>query len=426
MVRKLIKNSLFFGVLRGFGAILGFASSLIVVRMLGDDQAGYFYFYLTLITFLSVALSFGIPDFIVNKVSYYYSESNLRKTNAVLYSCLAIILFGSGLFFVIKETFFFVSDFSRDEGLALVVDKYVISVFFLMALILFSSLFQAAKKLFFAIFYQNIFLPMLFCLLAFLTSPGSCSIFIELYIISMLITFIFSGLTWYFGVGFSFKPDFRGLDIAKTLSFYLSRLFASLSANVSVLLVSYFGSVSEVAYVSVSTRLISVLSLVLVTTNMMFAPNMSILHNKNDIIGLEAYISKAYWLVFGLVFPMMMIMLIGSDFILGFFGPEFVNAKPYLLTMLAFQFVSLLCGPVNSVMNMCGLEKVYKNIVMSTSFLSLLFLMVCYVYEGELSTFLIVFSNYAGIAAGSILALLFIKRKMGFYIFGKPNILRDN
>jgi O-antigen/teichoic acid export membrane protein len=88
------------------------------------------------------------------------------------------------------------------------------------------------------------------------------------------------------------------------------------------------------------------------------------------------------WLV-RISFPLIVFLMIYAEPVLGIFGSEFADEGVTLLRiLLVAQFVSLACGPIGNVLNMCGLEKMMFRISLLNVIVSTMILVVLVPFYG--------------------------------------------
>jgi O-antigen/teichoic acid export membrane protein len=113
------------------------------------------------------------------------------------------------------------------------------------------------------------------------------------------------------------------------------------------------------------------------------------------------------WLV-RISLPLIIFLLVFATPTLQFFGEEFALEGSVLLRLLLLaQFINLLCGPIGSILNMCGLEKTMFRISIASTLISAGIMVVAVYLLGIVGVglsvlFGVVFSNLAALRAAQV------------------------
>lgn len=133
----------------------------------------------------------------------------------------------------------------------------------------------------------------------------------------------------------------------------------------AVVLLGMLRTEEEVGYFSVAVRLASVTIFMLLAINSMAGPKFSELFHSGRLDELFDVARRSARLVFWVTAPVLGVLVVGGRWILaGFFGPEFEAAYPALLMLVVGQFVNASTGSTGMFMNMTGLQKQFRNLVL--------------------------------------------------------------
>lgn len=138
-----------------------------------------------------------------------------------------------------------------------------------------------------------------------------------------------------------------------------------LMQSFDVLMLKQFENYTVVAIYSVAVKLTLLLSVALASVNAVLAPKIAEDYNRGDKKALAAKIKKSTRLIFVSTAPAIVILALGADWILSWFGSAYVAAKTPLLILLLGQAVNTLCGSVGVYLNMTSKQKVFQWIVAS-------------------------------------------------------------
>ncbi len=130
------------------------------------------------------------------------------------------------------------------------------------------------------------------------------------------------------------------------------------------LLLSFLdGSDEEVARFSMAAKAAQLAAVVLMAINTIIAPRFAAFHAIGDYWRLQrvAVAATAATVLFSL--PYLLLLIFAPSFVMGVFGPQYVQAAG-LLPILAFgQLVNTATGPVGQVLSMCGHERLVMRSV---------------------------------------------------------------
>ena len=123
-------------------------------------------------------------------------------------------------------------------------------------------------------------------------------------------------------------------------------------------MLEYFKNIELVAYYGVSVKLTLIVGVMLQAINSVIAPDISKFWFQNDLERLNNLIKKAIKLNFIATIPLIVVMILFHEYILGFFGPNYYKSKHALLILLSGQIINSLSGSVALYLNMTGRQKI--------------------------------------------------------------------
>ncbi|NTV12460.1 MAG: oligosaccharide flippase family protein [Desulfobulbaceae bacterium] len=183
------------------------------------------------------------------------------------------------------------------------------------------------------------------------------------------------------------------------------------TAQTGVIILGIFRPEAQVAYYDVAVKLSLLVGFVLTAVNAMAAPRFAELFHADKIDELFYVARKSAKLIFWLTTPILLtLVLLGRPLLQLLFGPEFVQAYPALLLLMAGQFVNAASGSTGFFMNMTGHQNLLRNCTAITALLNIglsLALIPSFGIAGA------AFAAMVGISLLNVLLLLYIKRKYG-------------
>ncbi len=196
-----------------------------------------------------------------------------------------------------------------------------------------------------------------------------------------------------------------------SLPMFMTSVMSFFIGQVGLLILGMFRSETEVGYYDIAVKLASLTTFILGAVNAMAAPKFSELYSKGKIYELLDLARKTSKMIFGLTFPLLLILSLGGDSILQIlFGSDFSVAYIALLLLVMGQFVNSISGSVGYFMNMTGNQTVFRNIIFVGALLNIFFSLILIPKFGingaaAATTISLIFWNIA--------TLIFIKVKYG-------------
>lgn len=123
------------------------------------------------------------------------------------------------------------------------------------------------------------------------------------------------------------------------------------------LLLGLFRPADEVGLYSAALRIIVVVNFLLVAFNTVLAPRFAVLFRQGETHKLGALAKHATLTMLVLSCPFFLMVFLFPDFLLGWFGGEFVAASTTLFILAMGQLVNLGTGPVGAILLMTGHER---------------------------------------------------------------------
>lgn len=404
-------------VLRILGMLLAYGAMIYISNMYGAAAYGRYSISLTIWQFLILIFSLGLPSTIVKLTAdhrfFYLGQPQNQYLNK---SIKIIILSGilcSILLFVLKE------------WLALTVfkDFYLIEYFKILSYFIgfgilnfFLLEFLRGKKQFSSFgLFQNvlpylILLPLLFLFKKFNLSESNI---IFAYAFSLSIIGLI--LLVFFPKKSKVKKDYAYKNIFR-LSFPLlfSAAFIFISNWTDIFMLGNMVSTKDVGIYNASYKLATIALVVINSINVVLAPKISELFSQNKIEEINIEVQKATKLVSLITIPMVLVLIVFSEQLLGLFGAEFVEGKYALIIISIGLLFNALSGSVGQILSMTSHQKTLRNFTIVSAILNVI-----------LNYFLIKSYGFVGAALASVISniflntvcVIYIKREFNFYTF---------
>ena len=168
---------------------------------------------------------------------------------------------------------------------------------------------------------------------------------------------------------------------------------------------------SQIGIYNVAVKISMFASIILFSINSIVAPKISEFFNQENFIELRKIIKISSKLMFFLTIPVLILILVFSEFILSIFGTQFVSGVLCLNILIAGQLINVLCGSVGYILNMTEYQNVFKWIIILSVILNIV-----------LNIILIPLHGIFGAAISSTISLILWNIVSCIYIYKKFNI----
>jgi len=230
-----------------------------------------------------------------------------------------------------------------------------------------------------SVLFNDIILPIALIIMVYIGVVRDAESLLKIYVwIAALI--LLSGMYWLWlrlpKTCKGLKPEYQTKQWVKT-AFPL--LFAGVAQVVlhrtSVLVLGYLGNMEATGIFSLADRIAILITFVMTSVNAIGAPMLSAAFYRDDIKEFRVIFFKTLkWSSIGALVPFCC-MLFFPEFLLGFFGEEFVAGKLVLQILAVGHFYNAATGLVGSALSMTGRERIFGKI---TLFISVFNLIACY------------------------------------------------
>jgi len=178
------------------------------------------------------------------------------------------------------------------------------------------------------------------------------------------------------------------------------------------LMIGSFLGEFEVGVYNVAIKVALLTSFTLNAINSISAPKLSETYNSNNMIEFNTVVTQTTKTIFYSTLPMIGLIFFFPDFLLNFFGKEFLIAKSTLLILAFSQVINSMSGSVGIILNMTGKEKVFRNILFFALAINIV-----------LNLFLIPIYGIEGAAIASASSLIYWNLYSVYYVYKEYNVL---
>lgn len=409
--------------LRGLGAVAGLSLSLVITNTLAIENAGHVFFCLTILTVVAIIFGLGYQEVVQRFIAAYASEKKWSDVNNVYRVAMSRTViagfFGSVALIVISKNgpqFFSKLDFF--ELLFLISP----GVLFLTVLNLQARAFQSLSYPNLTIIFTTILVPTLFSLMIWSLNITTVDLVVLTYVASLFIACMLSLFLWWrhpwVKVGNDVFPSTMKKNARELWIVSVSRLTANWGTQ---LVAGFFILAENFAHLAVAQRVAVLISFVLIAANIVVAPLFASLWHKKDIDGLKSLAQNAT-LIIATVAIILLILSVGfSQKLFSIFGSEYGEAQKLFRVLLLGQFVNAICGSVLNLLMMTGNESSIKQVTLSFSILTIILALIFIPLYGVYAA---VWVSTIVMAMQNIVMLCIVKKKLGFWMFGLPNVFK--
>lgn len=179
--------------------------------------------------------------------------------------------------------------------------------------------------------------------------------FVVIFVISTAVVYLFL-----FNKNFpkSAAHNFSSTEILRaSFPMALSAISYFLMQSTDVLFISAYDTFESVAYYSIAVKLATVTALALISVNIVIAPKIASIYNDKNFSQLKLILKKATRINVVISLPIIVLLLLFSEYVLSTFGSNYILAKNALWVLLIAQFFNSITGPSALYLNMTGRQK---------------------------------------------------------------------
>lgn len=424
-LKELLSGSAITFVLKLTGMLLGYVAVYLISRKNGAEGVGYYGLINQTLLIVALFAALGTNVSILRYVGQYDNDQDRPKLRNVHRAVLQIILpssvlLGLALYFFsdfLAERFFSNAEYAAGiKVIAILLPIYVldnISIEFV----------RGFKKLKISEFARSVVKPLtLVSSLWIYYNDSIPNIFIIYFLtIGILLSALLSNTTVLF---FLNRIDKYSLDrihtreVFKTSSpMMISAVSGILMTSVSLFILEFYQNTSDVGVYSVCLRLAQLISIVLIVVNTISAPKFAELYWARKSDELQRIIRQSTKLMFWGSLTLSTILALGSSWILGFFGSEFIEGQAALWILIFGQLMNAATGSVGLFLNMSGHQNILRNTALGSLTLQIILAIILIPVIGLLG------AAIATAASGiiwNLMCILYVKKKLNiktYYFF---------
>lgn len=156
----------------------------------------------------------------------------------------------------------------------------------------------------------------------------------------------------------------------KSFPMAISAMAIFLLMSFDVIFIKKYKGDASVAFYAIAVKLMSILFMVMNSVTITVSTKISEYFTSGDREALKRTLRHGSRLIFALSLPIVLVVCLFAENILGFFGKNYIEAKPALLVLMIGQGICSLFGVVHVYLNMTGRQNLFQIILISAAILN--------------------------------------------------------
>lgn len=366
------KKSIYVLLLRFIGVLFLFGVTLIITNNFTDTTVGEYDLSRSVLFLVGGLCVLGFNQSIIYYSGQLKSRDGLNQLKFIYYKMLkAIILVSMSLvliFLLMPEQ---IVDGFFEKPVYSFISKTVFTLLFFALTMINIEVYRALDKIIISEIFRNFYRHIFFLVFLFgILFYEKLDLLVDVFLISYIILGAVSTLVLLLkfgrisGEGISEIIPLKSI-LSRSLPMSVSSISFLIMQSIDVIFIGKFLELRFAAYYAVAVKLTLMIALALSSVNAVYASKISELFARKDIITLKQHIKKASRLIFVITIPAILVLLLFSKTLLGFFGAEYQQASTALTILLIGQVFNALCGSVGMYMDMTGKQQIFQKIIVS-------------------------------------------------------------
>ncbi len=374
-------------VMRLFGMALLYGNQVLMARLMGVSEYGFYTVIMTWINFLVALSIFGFDHGALRFFSTHFGKQEWAKARGFNRFSFRIIAVASLLCMV--AWFLFLWDkqqsvnihdrYSRTYSEAFLWAMFVIP---LLAVIYQSSaIFRSIHQIKLSLTSVYILLPLGISIASFIyykMNDGKMqvdgAVLMNLLITFLVAMFIIRKMKKKLRAKYeAAEPKYESrIWFGTTITFLAMNILALIIKQADILFVSHYFGPREAGIYSTAVKISALIPFGLSIVDYVYSPRISSMFLKNDRRELQDYISHAAKITILITVPLAIILIFFGKYLLMIFGKEFQSSYVPLIILIAGQLINAFTGLVGALMTMTGNQKIFLRVYLFASFADIL------------------------------------------------------
>ena len=364
-------------ILKIIGSLLGYVFLILVTRNSGAEVWGVFALCLALLNITSIFSRMGIDIAVLKFISSF--KDDIVKAKAIYLKGLKLV-FPLSIFFTIL--LYFLSEFIAEtifnkNQLTFYIQLMSFAIIPFTIIYLNAQSFRGLKKISHFAFFQHVskfLLAIIFFVgISFFTEIPIQENTFYAFIGSLYCVMILSiVLLKQENISEKECSPISSKELLKTaFPMMLSTSILLIMSWADSIIIGIFKTEAEVGIYNVSIKLAMISGIVLGAVNSIVAPKLSQTYNNGKKEEFKSIVKQSTRVIFFSSVPILIFLIVFPEFLLSFFGSEFIVGKTALYILLIGQIINAFSGSVGVIMQMTGKEKLFQNLLILALFINI-------------------------------------------------------
>ncbi len=369
-------------ILRLFGMALLYGNQVLMARLMGVTEYGYYTVIMTWINFLVAMSIFGFDHSALRFFSVAFSKQDWAKARGFLRFSFRIIIATAVICMVVwflylwnKQQSINIRDrYPRTYSEAFLWAMFVIP--FLAVIYQSSAIFRSIHRIKLSLASVYVFLPLGISIASFVyykMNDGKMqvdgAVLMNLLCTFLVAIFMIRKVKKNLGAKYRLEePKFESkLWFNTTATFLAMNVLALIIKQADILFVSHYFGPREAGIYSTAVKISALIPFGLSIVEYVYTPRISSMFLKNSRKELQDYISHAAKITILITIPLVLLIIFFGKYLLMVFGKEFQSSYIPLVILIAGQLINAFTGMVGSLMTMTGNQNIFLRVYLIAS-----------------------------------------------------------
>lgn len=369
--KLLFSDSVIVFTLKGGSAILSLLFSILLTRFLGINEAGYYFWALSIVALLTPVALLGLKTAVIKLVAQSGALSSEHNVTSIVSRALLWVCLSSFLIVVIVTIIINLLSSSSRQSLTLQV--FILGLLFQATTVIFESGFQGKNKVIQSSLLSGLLLYVLLIIFSYIPLFKQDAItFAWYFVVANFLVLLFAIINWLKCSKLSLSnmlPNKVFYSITVTL--FITQIATQLNAQIGGVILGFFWDSVNVATYAICLKLATSTVFILFTINKVVSQRFALLHKQNNRQELLRVVKWSTRIMLIFSTPVFIILILFAEDILSIYGQSLGGAKNILYILAIGQFINVASGSVGFLLQMTGYEKQHKRNVLISATLSL-------------------------------------------------------
>jgi O-antigen/teichoic acid export membrane protein len=373
-----VQQSLITLILRFFGIMTLFGFTVFLTKTYPPKIVGQYDFVRSFLLVTGSICLLGCDQSILYFKGRLSGSNSLEGIRKIYTKMLGLLSLMSVLFLLIFWSIDeeFINNYFSDSGVYSILLKSIMVLFFYGITTLNTEVFRALDHYYVAELFRNTikYIPLIVGAIL-LSYFGFETYLVAVFLIGFVLLSIITSIIvfFYFSKAKIEKEvmDFTYKEIVtKSYPIAISGMALFLLMSFDILFLKKYRDDATVAFYSVAIKIMTILSMVIITVNITVSTKISEFFFSKKRIDLIKTIQHASRLIFLLTFPIALMICLFPEYILSFFGKEYVASKDALIIVIIGQGICSAFGTAPVYLNMTGRQHIFQIILIVAVFIN--------------------------------------------------------